>query len=116
MWALFLAPWAATCLSKKVGLQVSLIFMALHYGYRAPVLEAIFELLNQKNHRLTQRDHGTQTDTEAARCSSEKPEEGPCEMETHEPPRAQKGYAKPQEETPLTIGGYNCYMHAVKRV
>ena len=102
LWPLFLAPWAATCYSKKVGLQVSLAFMALHYGYRKPFLQALMELLN-KRIGLSVKDGETQTHSEATGEFAQ----GPRETE--------ENASAASEATEVEIGGYNCYMIASKR-
>ena len=104
MWApLFLAPWAATCFSKKIGLQVSLLFMAAHYGFRRPILNAVSLLLNEKNHSITtKKNNGSQTDTETAKGSAKKSKKGARQMEAHEQGTTQ---ALQRE----AVVSYNCY-------
>ena len=73
---LFLAPWAATCISPKIGLQVSLLFMAIHYGVRTPVLDLVLRVLNNKKSNYTVKKHAAQTQTERQTESSSGQGEG----------------------------------------
>ena len=88
MWPLFFAPWAATCVSKKFGFQVSLLFVLAHYQYKGHIMNMIFDFLNNKNHSTKEKgiEHATQTqakdDSEAACSSEEEFSEGSSKMET----------------------------------
>ena len=42
---LFFLPWAATCLSAKLGLSVTIFYVWLHYTFKKPILKRIETLL-----------------------------------------------------------------------
>ena len=113
MW-LFL-PWAATCVSKKFGLQVTLLLFLAHRN-RSVIVNTVVLALNKKNHSISiKRDNGTQTkdDSEAASSSQAKPEEGPCQMETDVSSCSKGSYAKSHSaETAVSLLGYDYNMYA----
>ena len=112
MW-LFL-PWAATCVSKKFGLQVTLLLFLAHRN-RSVIVNTVVLALNKKNHSISTKSNGTQTkdDSEAASSSQAKPEEGPCQMETDVSSCSKGSYAKSHSaETAVSLLGYDYNMYA----
>ena len=112
MW-LFL-PWAATCVSKKFGLQVTLLLYLAHRN-RSVIMNTIVLALNKKNHSISTKSNGTQTsnDREAASGSLEESQEGPCQMETDVSSCSKGSYAKSHSaETAVSLLGYDYNMYA----
>ena len=114
MWPLFFAPWAATCISKKFGFQVSLLFVLAHYQYKGPLMDMVQGFLNKKNHTTKEKaiENATQTenDSEAACCSEEESCEGSSEMETDVTQSSCESNAR-SHETAVEILGYNYNMY-----
>ena len=117
MWPLFFLPWAATCVSKKLGLHVTLGFIWVHYTYKHKIFTALAEfsksMLKSSTHHATQ----TTNDGKAESCSTKEPEESQSQMETDESSSSGEGYAgraRPPPEEAVAILGYEYNMYAVK--
>jgi hypothetical protein len=117
MWPLFFLPWAATCISKKLGFHVTLGFIWIHYTYKHKIFTALRKFSKSMYKRSSH--HATQTtdDGKAESYSTKEPEKRPRKMETNESPSSGEGYAgwaRPPPEEAVAILGYNYNMYAVK--
>jgi hypothetical protein len=117
MWPLFFLPWAATCISKKLGLHVTLGFIWVHYTYKHKIFKALTEFSQSKikssTHNATQTTHDCKTES----CSTKKLEESQSQMETDESScssQGNAGWSRPPPEEAVGILGYEYNMYAVK--